>query len=165
MSRALARLERKGLAIYTGFTPTDAAHVLGASDHWSRPAAVLAARIWARQMRHLYGMGKWANGDEIGPSQFALDKLVEATCQKLIETGLNEFGRLSDAAAVKTAALMTQIALHTAAIAKRSALGTASPVILIAVTLHQTTSNHVCQTIRYATPNEVACALDCGLNL
>ena len=115
LSKALARLERKGLAIYTGFTPTDAAHVLGASDHWSRPAAVLAARIWARQMRHLYGMGKWANGDEIGPSQFALDKLVEATCQKLIETGLNEFGRLSDAAAVKTAALMTQIALHTAA--------------------------------------------------
>jgi N-methylhydantoinase A/oxoprolinase/acetone carboxylase beta subunit len=115
LSKALARLERKGLAIYTGFTPTDAAHVLGASNHWSRPAAVLAARIWARQMRHLYGMGKWANGDEMGPSQFALDKVVEAACQKLIETGLNEFGRLSDAAAVKTAAVMTQIALHTEA--------------------------------------------------
>lgn len=123
LSKALARLERKGLAIYTGFTPTDAAHVLGASSHWSRPAAVLAARIWARQMRHLYGMGKWANGDEIGPSQFALDKLVEATCQKLIETGLNEFGRLSDAAAVKTAALMTQIALHTEAKFKPDAEG------------------------------------------
>lgn len=128
LSKALARLERKGLAIYTGFTPTDAAHVLGASDHWSRPAAVLTARIWARQMRHLYGMGKWANGDEVGPSQFALDKLVEATCQKLIETGLNEFGRLSDTAAIKTAALMTQIALHTAAkFTPPNAQSTASP--------------------------------------
>jgi N-methylhydantoinase A/oxoprolinase/acetone carboxylase beta subunit len=111
LSRGIARLERKGLAIYSGFTPTDAAHVLGASTHWSRPAAVAGARIWARQMRHLYGMGKWPNGDEIGPSQFALDKLVEAICQKLIETGLNEFGHLHESAAYKTAALMTQIAL------------------------------------------------------
>jgi hypothetical protein len=41
----VARLERKGLAIYTGFTPTDAAHVLGMSDHWSREAATLGARV------------------------------------------------------------------------------------------------------------------------
>jgi N-methylhydantoinase A/oxoprolinase/acetone carboxylase beta subunit len=115
LAKALARLERKGLAIYTGFTPTDAAHVLGASDHWSRAAAVFAARIWARQMRHLYGMGKWPNGDEIGPAQFALDKLVEAICQRLIETGLNELGHFSESTAAKTATLMTQIALHTAA--------------------------------------------------
>ena len=57
------------------------------------------------------------------------------------------------------------LALYARTILKRSALSAASPVVLIAVTLHQTTSNHVCQTIRYATPNEVACALDCGLNL
>lgn len=112
LAKALARLERKGLAIYSGFTPTDAAHVLGASHHWNAEAAHYAAIIWARQMRHLYGMGNWVNGDAISPSQFALDHVVKAICQKLIETGLNEFGRLSDAASSKTAALMAEIALH-----------------------------------------------------
>ena len=34
--RAIARLERLGLAIYSGFTPSDATHVLGMSDHWNR---------------------------------------------------------------------------------------------------------------------------------
>ena len=115
LAKALARLERKGLAIYSGFTPTDAAHVLGASHHWNKEAAKYAAIIWARQMRHLYGMGNWLNGDPVAPSQFALDNVVKAICQKLIETGLNEFGRLSDSAASKTAALMAEIALHKSA--------------------------------------------------
>ena len=60
LSKAIARLERKGLAIYSGFTPSDAAHVLGLSSHWSVDAATFGARIWARQMRHLYGLGTWA---------------------------------------------------------------------------------------------------------
>jgi N-methylhydantoinase A/oxoprolinase/acetone carboxylase beta subunit len=62
-ARALARLARTGLVIYSGFTPTDAAHVLGISQHWSSEAASLAARVWARRMRRQYGFGSWPEGD------------------------------------------------------------------------------------------------------
>ena len=35
-ARAVARLQRRGLAIYSGFTPSDAAHVLGHCRHFLR---------------------------------------------------------------------------------------------------------------------------------
>ena len=111
-SRALARLERKGLAIYSGFTPSDAAHVLGMSSHWSRDAALFGARIWARQMRHLYGLGTWVMGDAIGPAQQVVDKVIDTICQKLIEAGLNDAGQMNEGNANKMAALLTQMALH-----------------------------------------------------
>ena len=46
--RALASLKRKGLVQTGGFTPSDAAHVLGLQDNWPGPAAELAARLMAR---------------------------------------------------------------------------------------------------------------------
>ncbi|MEY4265565.1 MAG: hypothetical protein RIS90_100 [Pseudomonadota bacterium] len=111
MSRALARLERKGLAIYSGFTPSDAAHVLGLSDHWSHDAAVFGARIWARQMRHLYGLGTWALGDALAPSRQVVDLVIATISQKLIEAGLNDAGHMNEANAGRVAALLTQLAL------------------------------------------------------
>ena len=69
MLRAIARMERLGLVIYSGFTPSDATHVLGMSDHWDSQAARLGAKIWARQMRHLYGYGNWQDGDAVSPCQ------------------------------------------------------------------------------------------------
>jgi N-methylhydantoinase A/oxoprolinase/acetone carboxylase beta subunit len=47
--RALARLVERGLAVLGGFTPTDAAHVLGYHDDWSLEAAQLGAELWARR--------------------------------------------------------------------------------------------------------------------
>lgn len=111
MSRALARLERKGLAIYSGFTPSDAAHVLGLSDHWSHDAAVFGARIWARQMRHLYGLGTWTLGDAVAPSRQVVDLVIATISQKLIEAGLNDAGHMNEANAGRVAALLTQLAL------------------------------------------------------
>ncbi len=111
MSRALARLERKGLAIYSGFTPSDAAHVLGLSVHWSRDAAVFGARIWARQMRHLYGLGTWTLGDAVAPSRQVVDLVIATISQKLIEAGLNDAGHMNEANAGRVAALLTQLAL------------------------------------------------------
>ena len=107
LSRALARLERKGLAIYSGFTPSDAAHVLGMSSHWSRDAAIFGARIWARQMRHLYGLGTWKLGDAEAPARQVVDKVVSTICQKLIEAGLNDAGQLNENNAGKIATLLT----------------------------------------------------------
>jgi len=111
LARAIARLERKGLAIYSGFTPSDAAHVLGLSGHWSTAGATFAARIWARQMRHMYGLGTWKQGDAIGPAQDVVAKVVDTICQKLIEAGLNDAGQMNESSAGKVAALLTAMAL------------------------------------------------------
>jgi N-methylhydantoinase A/oxoprolinase/acetone carboxylase beta subunit len=46
--RALLSLKRKGLVQVVGFTPSDAAHVLGLQDNWPGPAARLAARLLQR---------------------------------------------------------------------------------------------------------------------
>ena len=92
LARALGRLERKGLAIYSGFTPSDAAHVLGLSSHWCASGALLASRIWARQMRWVYGYGEWSEGDVLGPSREVLDAVITAISRRLIEAGLNEQG-------------------------------------------------------------------------
>ena len=46
--RALASLKRKGLVQVGGFTPSDAAHVLGLQANWPGPAAELAARLMVR---------------------------------------------------------------------------------------------------------------------
>ena len=90
-ARALARLKRLGLAIYSGFTPSDAVHVLGINSHWDAHAAELSARIWMRQMRFLYGYGKW-DGDDVEAACTQVYDLVTATIQRLlIEVGLNEF--------------------------------------------------------------------------
>ena len=112
LSKAIARLERKGLVIYSGFTPSDAAHVLGLSSHWSTDAAIFGARIWARQMRHLYGLGTWAQGDAVAPSRDVVDKVVATISQKLIEAGLNDAGQMNEANAGKVANLLTLMALQ-----------------------------------------------------
>ena len=112
LARAVARLERKGLAIYSGFTPSDAAHVLGMSGHWNRDAAIFGARIWARQMRHLYGLGKWTQGDAEAPARQVVEKVIDTICQKLVEAGLNDAGQMNEANAGKMASLLTTMALH-----------------------------------------------------
>ncbi len=87
-ARALAHLVRKGLGIYSGFTLTDAAHVLGYSDHWSRPAAEAAARIWAGQMKRVYGYGQWPMDDIQAACREIVDQLTLTICSKLIEASL-----------------------------------------------------------------------------
>jgi N-methylhydantoinase A/oxoprolinase/acetone carboxylase beta subunit len=90
-ARALAKLKRLGLAIYSGFTPSDAVHVLGINSHWDAHAAELSARIWMRQMRFLYGFGKW-DSDDVNAACTQVYDLVTTTIRRLlIEVGLNEF--------------------------------------------------------------------------
>ncbi|MCP4984107.1 MAG: hydantoinase/oxoprolinase family protein [Gammaproteobacteria bacterium] len=90
-ARALAKLKRLGLAIYSGFTPSDAVHVLGINSHWNARAAELSARIWMRQMRFLYGYGKW-DSDDFETACREVYNLVTSNIRRLlIEVGLNEF--------------------------------------------------------------------------
>ena len=46
--RAIGSLRRKGLIQLSGFTPSDAAHVLGLQSNWSSEAANLAGQLGAR---------------------------------------------------------------------------------------------------------------------
>ena len=52
-SRALAGLVERGYAVMSGFTPSDASHVLGYQASWSSEAAQLGAVIWARRAAHV----------------------------------------------------------------------------------------------------------------
>lgn len=90
LARALAKLKRLGLAIYSGFTPTDAVHVLGINAHWNKTAAELAAKIWMRQMRFLYGFGKWQADDIEFASRQVYDLVIATIRRQLIEVGLGE---------------------------------------------------------------------------
>jgi N-methylhydantoinase A/oxoprolinase/acetone carboxylase beta subunit len=94
VARAIGRLQRLGLVIYSGFTPSDAAHVLDLSSHWNREAAELAGLIWARQMRYVYGMGRWQTGDAITPSQDVFELVTQRISRALIEAGLHQHRKL-----------------------------------------------------------------------
>ena len=48
VQRVISSLRRKGLIQLSGFTPSDAAHVLGLQANWSRKAAYLAGQLGAR---------------------------------------------------------------------------------------------------------------------
>lgn len=111
MMRAIARMERLGLVIYSGFTPSDATHVLGMSKHWNIQAAELGAKIWARQMRHLYGCGNWEVGDALAPCKQVFDLVTQDISQKLIEAGLNQHGKLADSQSQNLTQLLSDIVL------------------------------------------------------
>jgi len=96
LARAIGRLERKGLVIYSGFTPSDAAHVLGLCEHWCGESAELAALVWARQMRHVYGLGRWQEGDAIEPSRHVFERVSQRISRALIEAGLHQHRRLDE---------------------------------------------------------------------
>ena len=112
MLRAIARMERQGLLIYSGFTPSDATHVLGMSDHWDRHAAEVGAKIWGRQMRHLYGCGNWELMDAVAPSKQVFDLVIQEISQKLIEAGLNQHGKLVDSRSTNMTQLLADIVLN-----------------------------------------------------
>ena len=111
LTRAVARLERMGLVIYSGFTPSDATHVLGMSDHWSNEAASLAAQLWARQMRYLYGCGDWSLDDPKEPSEAVYALVIQKISHKLVEAGLNQHGLLNEAQSRNLASLLGDVVL------------------------------------------------------
>ena len=107
--RAIARLQRKGMVIYSGFTPSDAAHVLGLSSHWCEHSARLAALIWARQMRHVYGLGRWQDGDAETPSRQIFERVSQQISQALIEAGLHQHRKLEHADAQSLTRLLADL--------------------------------------------------------
>ncbi|MFO1150906.1 MAG: hydantoinase/oxoprolinase family protein [Alsobacter sp.] len=79
--RTLDRLVARGLLQVAGFTPSDAAHVLGRQGQWSREGAVLAGaafKRWKRMSRHL---------DEAAIEPFARDFAQEVVDAVVAKTG------------------------------------------------------------------------------
>ncbi|MGH7187471.1 MAG: hydantoinase/oxoprolinase family protein, partial [Pseudomonadota bacterium] len=92
--RTLASLKRKGLVQTGGFTPSDAAHVLGLQDNWPGPAARLAARLAVR-FRDMKA------GDVTRVDEFCRDvwsETVRLTCRVILETAFG--GQSGDSAFV-----------------------------------------------------------------
>ena len=82
--RTLETLARKGHVQLAGFTPSDAAHVLGLQTNWSREAALLAARLLVRQV-----LQKAPSNDlATGLSQTVWEETVRLTGRAVLETAL-----------------------------------------------------------------------------
>lgn len=104
--RAIAALQKKGLIQVAGFTPSDAAHVLGLQANWSQPAAVLAAQLGCRlremkfptpERTQAYAQLVWSETVRLTAKAildtacgFTLpdDKLVQAVCSGAPRVGL-----------------------------------------------------------------------------
>lgn len=79
--RALDRLIARGLIRSTGFTPTDASHVLGTQTTYDTDIAVMAASLFARQ-RDRYGIPIATTAQEV--SQAVVDTLVRSSAEALL---------------------------------------------------------------------------------
>lgn len=86
---ALDRLVARGLVHICGFTPSDAAHVLGFQDNWHREAAQLGATLFAR-CRDAGGERIAQGPEEI--SQRVLAAMTRRSAEMILETALSEDG-------------------------------------------------------------------------
>jgi N-methylhydantoinase A/oxoprolinase/acetone carboxylase beta subunit len=89
LDRPLERLVARGLVILSGFTPTDAAHVLGLHGGWSRDAALLGAELWARRPAEP-GWAPPADAEAFARS--VLERLTADSALALVEAALARDG-------------------------------------------------------------------------
>ncbi len=97
----LRRLLTLGYVAISGFTPTDAAHVLGLHESWSREAALLGAEL----MLHCRGgEAAWSQGFRSAQSG---TESAEQLCRQIIRRAVLQAGR-----AVSTAVLAERYNFH-----------------------------------------------------
>jgi N-methylhydantoinase A/oxoprolinase/acetone carboxylase beta subunit len=102
----LDRLVSRGLVQVSGFTPSDAAHVLGRQANWDETAARLGAMLFARR-RDGRGKAIAASPEEI--SERVLAALTRRSAEAILETAFAEDG-LDGAAVVSHAVVQAAIA-------------------------------------------------------
>jgi len=85
----LSRLAARGLALISGFTPSDAQHVLGRFTHWDRQAAQQGAMLFARK-KDGYGNPLAADAEAI--SRRVVDRLIRLSAERVLETAFCEDG-------------------------------------------------------------------------
>lgn len=121
-ARALRRLVARGLVRLSGFTPTDASHVLGIQATHDPELAAQAAELFA-QRRDRYG-------NPIAPSAEALaratvDALARRSAEALLEAALVRDGLPADA----VSSALVEAAFDATATTARVDVGLAVPVI------------------------------------
>jgi len=85
--RALGRLVDRGLVLLSGFTPSDAAHILGLQHGWSQEAARLGAEIFL--MRD--GRGDWRPpADAEGFARQVREQVIRQTGQAIFAAATSE---------------------------------------------------------------------------
>lgn len=89
LDRPLERLVARGLVILSGFTPTDAAHVLGLHGGWSREAALLGAQLWTRRPAE---PGWTPPADAEAFARSVLERLTADSALALVEAALARDG-------------------------------------------------------------------------
>jgi N-methylhydantoinase A/oxoprolinase/acetone carboxylase beta subunit len=85
----LDRLVTRGLAQIAGFTPSDAAHVLGRQDNWNADAAKAGAALLARRKDNR-GMAIATSAESLSAS--VLQALSRRSAEVIMETALVEDG-------------------------------------------------------------------------
>lgn len=104
----LARLVARGLVHVCGFTPSDAAHVLGRQANWNGEAARLGAELFARR--------RDGRGQPVAPSPEAIAErvlltLTRQSAEVILETAFAEDG-LDGAATVAHALIQRAVDAH-----------------------------------------------------
>ncbi len=85
--RALGRLVDRGLVLMSGFTPSDAAHILGHQEGWSVDAARLGAEIFLRRDRQ----GDWhPPADAEGLARQVREQVIRQTGEVIFAAAIAE---------------------------------------------------------------------------
>jgi N-methylhydantoinase A/oxoprolinase/acetone carboxylase beta subunit len=101
---AIARLVDRGLVQIVGFTPSDAAHVVGLQSQWSRDAAVVACMLIGRASGLISHNEKQAEAECRDFAQSVFDAVVAKSAHLLLE---RLCGRNLDATAPLVTAVTT----------------------------------------------------------
>ncbi|GLR45310.1 hydantoinase [Mesorhizobium amorphae] len=104
----LNRLVSRGLVHICGFTPSDAAHVLGKQSNWDPTAARIGAELFARKRD---GRGHAIAMSPEGFSERVLVTLTRWSAEVILETAFTEDG-LDGAAAVAHALVQRAVDAH-----------------------------------------------------
>ncbi len=86
---AMGRLIAGGVIREAGFTPSDAAHVLGLHDAWDKTAAEKAAQLFARKRNR---KGRLIADDAQALAQAVIDRLTHRSAEVLLEAALIKDG-------------------------------------------------------------------------
>lgn len=83
LERALTRLEQRGIVLRAGFTPSDAAHILGLQRDWQCAGALLGARLLMRYSEDNLGI---TFADERSFAESILQLVSRDTAMVLMDT-------------------------------------------------------------------------------
>lgn len=87
LDRAMVRLSQRGIVLRSGFTPTDAAHIVGDLNDWDTEAASLAAQLLMRYSENNLGL-RYNSVEHF--AQRMMDSVSRLTALAILDTQLSE---------------------------------------------------------------------------